>query len=56
VLLLESTENDVVANYIFINIDEVIAIDNTTRISLHLFVVRVWKQIPFFACVEKVSV
>jgi hypothetical protein len=54
-LLLESTQNDV-ANFISININKVIAIDNTSWISLHLFIVQGWKQIPLLTCVEKVSV
>jgi hypothetical protein len=39
-----------------VSVDEVIAIDNTSWISLLLYVVQGWKQIPFLACVEKVGV
>jgi len=43
VLLLESIQNDVTTNFIFVNIDEVTTINNTSWISLHLFVVQGWK-------------
>jgi hypothetical protein len=56
-LLMESTQNVViVANFIYVSIDEVIAIYNTSWISLHLYVVQGWKQIPLLACVENVGV
>jgi hypothetical protein len=44
-LLLESTQNVVVvvADFIHVNVDEIIAIDNTSWISLHLYVVQGWK-------------
>jgi hypothetical protein len=43
-LLLESTQNVIVAtNFIHVNSNEVIAIDNTSWISLHLYVVQGWK-------------
>jgi uncharacterized membrane protein len=43
-LLLESTQNVVVAiNFIHVNINEVIVIDNTSWISLHLYVLQGWK-------------
>jgi hypothetical protein len=43
-LLLESTQNVVVAiNFIHVNINEVIVIDNTSWISLHLYVFQGWK-------------
>ncbi len=43
-LLLKSTQNVVVAvNFIFVNANEIIAIDNTSWISLHLYVVQGWK-------------
>ncbi len=55
-LLLESIQNVVVvANFIFVNADEITAIDNTSQISLHLYVVQGWKQIPLLVCVEKVG-
>jgi len=55
-LLKESIQNVVVINFIFVNADKVIAIDNTSWISLHLYVVQGWKQIPFFVFLEKVGV
>jgi hypothetical protein len=43
-LLLESTQNVVVGtNFIHVNVNEVIAIDNTSWISLHLYVLQGWK-------------
>jgi hypothetical protein len=55
-LLMKSIQNVVVTNFIFGNADEVIAIDNTSWISLHLYIVQGWKQIPLSAFVEKVGV
>jgi hypothetical protein len=43
-LLLNSIQNIVyVANFLFINVNEVIAIENSSLISIHLFVVQGWK-------------
>jgi hypothetical protein len=43
-LLLESTQNVVVVtNFIHVNVNEIIAIDNTSWISLHLYVFQGWK-------------
>jgi hypothetical protein len=56
-LLPESIQNViVVANFIFVSDNKVIAIDNTFWISLHLYVVQGWKQIPLLACMKKVGV
>jgi hypothetical protein len=56
-LLLESIQNVVVvANFISVNNNEVIAIDNTFWISLQLYGVQGWKQIPLLACLKKVGV
>jgi hypothetical protein len=33
----------VVADFIFISVNEVITIDNTSWISMHLYIVRSWK-------------
>jgi hypothetical protein len=55
--LLKSTQNVVVAvNFIFVNANEIIAIDNTSWISLHLYVVQGWKRIPLLVYLEKVGV
>jgi hypothetical protein len=53
--VLLSIQNDVAANFISINIDKFTVIDNTSWISLHLFFVQGWKQIPLLVCVEKVG-
>jgi len=43
-LLLESTQNVIVATkFILINANEITAIDNTSWISLHLYIVQGWK-------------
>jgi hypothetical protein len=44
-LLLEFAQNVVVANFLSIIVDEVIAIDNNFWISLHLYVFQSWKEI-----------
>ncbi len=52
-LLLESIQNViVVVNFIYVNNNKIIAIDNTFWISLHLYVVQGWKQIPLLACLK----
>jgi hypothetical protein len=44
-LMLESTQNVVVAaNFILVNANVVITIDNTSWISLHLYVFQGWKS------------
>jgi len=56
-LLLESTWNVVnVTIFSNVSVDDVIAIDNTSWISLHLYVVQGWKRNPLFVCVKKVGV
>jgi hypothetical protein len=56
-LLLESIQNVIgLGNFIFVNDNELIAIDNTFWISLHFYVVQGWKQIPILACLKKVGV
>jgi hypothetical protein len=43
-LMLESTRNVVVvANFVHVNANEIIVIDNTSWIFLHLYVVQGWK-------------
>jgi len=46
-LLLEFAQNVVVENFLSIIVDKVIAIDNIFWISLHLYVLQSWRQIPF---------
>lgn len=42
--------------YIGIFIDEVMTINNTQWLSIHLYVVQAWKRIPILLCVETVKV
>lgn len=56
-LLLQSTLNViVVVNFIFVNVDEVIMINNIFWISIHLYVVHGWKRIPLLIYGKKVDV
>jgi hypothetical protein len=56
-MLLESIRKAInVANFLFVNANEVIVLDNTSWIFIHLYVVQVWKWIPPLLCVEKVGV
>lgn len=42
-LLLDSIQNVVIVNFSFVSVNEVIVIDNTFWISIHLHVVQGWK-------------
>lgn len=44
------------ANFLFVNVDEVITLDNTSWISQYLYAIQVWNWIPFLVCVEKFDV
>ncbi len=55
-LLLDSIQNVVFVNFSFGSVNEVIVIDNTFWISIHLHVVQGWKWIPLLICVEKFGV
>jgi hypothetical protein len=56
-VLLKSTPNAINAtNFLSMNVNEVMTIDNGSWISLHLYVVQSWNQIPLLVCVEKVDV
>jgi hypothetical protein len=47
-VLLESIHNvGFATNFIFINVNKVITINNISWISLHLYVVQGWKQSHF---------
>ncbi len=55
-VLLEVTKTTFdVANFIVISMDEIIAIDNTQWLSIHLNMVQKWKRIPILLCVEVVG-
>jgi hypothetical protein len=55
--LLESIRKAInVASFLFVNANEVIVIDDTSWIFIHLNVVQVWKWIPLLVGVEKVGV
>jgi hypothetical protein len=56
-LLLESIRKAINgASFLFVNSNEVIVIDHTSWIFIHLYAVQVWKWIPLLVCVEKVGV
>jgi hypothetical protein len=56
-MLLEATKVAFVcANFIVVNANEIITIDNTQWLSIHLYMVQTWKRIPIFLCVEFVGV
>jgi hypothetical protein len=55
-LLLQYTCNVInVANFLFVNADEVTTINNASWISLHIYVVQSWKRIFLLICVEKLE-
>jgi hypothetical protein len=54
--LLESIHNvGFATNFIFINVNKVITIDNISWIFLHLYVVQGWKQFRICATIERVG-
>jgi hypothetical protein len=56
-LLLQYTRNVInVVDFLSMNADEMTTINNASCISLHIYVVQAWKQIPFLVCVEMVEV
>jgi hypothetical protein len=44
-----------VTSIITVSVNEVIAIDNTQWLSIHLYVVEQWRRIPILLCVEIVD-
>jgi len=46
----------ITSTFITINAYEVMAIDNTQWILIHLYVVHEWKKIPILHCVETIGI
>jgi hypothetical protein len=44
------------ANFLFVNVNEVMTIDDASWISLHFYAIQGWNQILLLVCVEKVNV
>jgi len=49
--ITDSTKNFVVVSFIVVFLDEVMTIDNTQWLFIHLYVVQLWKRILIFLCV-----
>jgi hypothetical protein len=49
-IILDSTKNFVVS-FIDVFVDEVMTIDNTKWLFIHLYVVQLWKRILILFCV-----
>ncbi len=54
-ILLDSTKTFVVASFIVVYVDEVMTIDKTQWLFIHLYVVQLWKRILIFLCVQTVG-
>jgi hypothetical protein len=50
-IILDSTKDFVVVSFIVVFVDEVMTIDNTQWLFIHLHVVQLWKRIPILLCV-----
>jgi hypothetical protein len=55
-VLLEATKVTFVAtSFITVSADEVMAIDNTQWLFIHLYMLQNWKRIPILLCMEIVN-
>jgi hypothetical protein len=55
-VLLEATKVTFVAtSFIIVSANEVMAINNTQWLFIHLYVVQNWKRIPILLCMETIN-
>ncbi len=49
---MDSTKTFVVVSFIVVFVDEVMTIDNTQWLFIHLYMVQLWKRILILLCVQ----